>query len=72
MARSSSCGKSNAYNHPDRLSEALRERIFETTGRLGYRRSDPVGRSLERLLFLQRQPRESHECEPMPGDPHIL
>ena len=23
---------SNAYNHPDRLSEALRERIFETAG----------------------------------------
>ena len=27
---------SNAYNHPDRLSEALRERILETAGRLGY------------------------------------
>ena len=39
---------SNAYNHPDRLSEALRERIFETAGRLGYGGPDPVGRSLRR------------------------
>ncbi len=39
---------SNAYNHPDRLSEALRERIFETAGRLGYQGPDPVGRSLRR------------------------
>ena len=34
---------SNAYNHPDRLSEALRERIFETAGRLGYRVRIPWG-----------------------------
>ena len=39
---------SNAYNHPDRVSEALRERIFETAGRLGYHGPDPVGRSLRR------------------------
>ncbi len=39
---------SNAYNHPDRLSGALRERIFETAGRLGYQGPDPVGRSLRR------------------------
>jgi len=39
---------SNAYNHPDRLSEALRERIFETAEKLGYRGPDPVGRSLRR------------------------
>ena len=39
---------SNAYNHPDRLSEALRDRIFETAGRLGYNGPDPVGRSLRR------------------------
>jgi DNA-binding LacI/PurR family transcriptional regulator len=39
---------SNAYNHPDRLSEALRVRIFETAGRLGYHGPDPVGRSLRR------------------------
>jgi DNA-binding LacI/PurR family transcriptional regulator len=39
---------SNAYNHPDRLSEALRERIFETARRLGYQGPDPVGRSLRR------------------------
>src|SRR4028118_485532 len=39
---------SNAYNHPDRLSGALRERIFATAGRLGYHGPDPVGRSLRR------------------------
>ena len=39
---------SNAYNHPDRLSGALRERIFETAGKLGYHGPDPVGRSLRR------------------------
>ena len=39
---------SNAYNHPDRLSEGLRERIFETAGKLGYHGPDPVGRSLRR------------------------
>jgi DNA-binding LacI/PurR family transcriptional regulator len=39
---------SNAYNHPHRLSDALRERIFETAGRLGFHGPDPVGRSLRR------------------------
>lgn len=39
---------SNAYNHPDRLSEGLRERIFDTAGKLGYHGPDPVGRSLRR------------------------
>src|SRR5215203_3168976 len=39
---------SNAYNHPDRISEALRERIFETARKLGYHGPDPVGRSLRR------------------------
>jgi DNA-binding LacI/PurR family transcriptional regulator len=39
---------SNAYNHPDRLSEALRERIFEMARKLGYHGPDPVGRSLRR------------------------
>src|SRR5215210_3199421 len=39
---------SNAYNRPDRLSGALRERVFETAGRLGYNGPDPVGRSLRR------------------------
>ncbi|MGH3145182.1 MAG: LacI family DNA-binding transcriptional regulator, partial [Rubrobacter sp.] len=39
---------SNAYNHPDRLSEALRGRIFETAEKLGYHGPDPVGRSLRR------------------------
>src|ERR687893_1839463 len=39
---------SNAFNRPDRLSEALRGRIFEAAGRLGYNGPDPVGRSLRR------------------------
>src|SRR3712207_3194069 len=39
---------SNAYNRPDQLSEALRERIFETARKLGYHGPDPVGRSLRR------------------------
>ncbi len=39
---------SNAYSRPDQLSEALRERIFETAGKLGYHGPDPVGRSLRR------------------------
>lgn len=39
---------SNAYNRPDQLSEALRERIFETAGKLGFHGPDPVGRSLRR------------------------
>ena len=39
---------SNAFNHPDRVSGALKERIFETAGRLGYHGPDPVARSLRR------------------------
>lgn len=39
---------SNAYNRPDQLSEALRERIFEAAERLGYAGPDPVARSLRR------------------------
>jgi DNA-binding LacI/PurR family transcriptional regulator len=39
---------SNAYNRPDQLSEALRERIFETASKLGFHGPDPVGRSLRR------------------------
>lgn len=37
---------SNAYNHPDQLSEQLRERIFETANKLGYNGPDPVARRL--------------------------
>src|SRR5215216_6564974 len=37
---------SNAYNHPERLSPALRERVFETARRLGYAGPDPLGRGL--------------------------
>ena len=39
---------SNAYNRPERVSESLRGRIFETAGRLGYAGPDPVARSLRR------------------------
>lgn len=39
---------SNAYNRPDQLSPALRERVLETARRLGYAGPDPVARSLRR------------------------
>src|SRR4051794_6556675 len=38
---------SNAYNRPDQLSPALRERILETAKRLGYGGPDPVARTLK-------------------------
>jgi DNA-binding LacI/PurR family transcriptional regulator len=37
---------SNAYNRPDQLSSALRERIMEAARRLGYPGPDPLGRGL--------------------------
>jgi DNA-binding LacI/PurR family transcriptional regulator len=37
---------SNAYNRPDQLSPALRERVFATAAELGYAGPDPVARSL--------------------------
>jgi DNA-binding LacI/PurR family transcriptional regulator len=39
---------SNAYNRPDQLSAALRERVIATARRLGYAGPDPVARSLAR------------------------
>lgn len=39
---------SNAYNRPDQLSPALRERVFETARSLGYTGPDPVARGLRR------------------------
>jgi len=39
---------SNAYNHPERLSPALRERVFVAARRLGYGGPDPLGRGLGR------------------------
>ncbi len=39
---------SNAYNRPDQLSAALRERVFEAAGRLGYPGPDPLARGLRR------------------------
>jgi DNA-binding LacI/PurR family transcriptional regulator len=37
---------SNAYNRPDQLSPALRERILAAAAELGYRGPDPMARSL--------------------------
>src|SRR5436305_14708709 len=37
---------SNAYNRPDQLSPALRERILATAAELGYAGPDPLGRNL--------------------------
>ena len=37
---------SNAFNRPDQLSTALRERVLTTAKRLGYAGPDPVARSL--------------------------
>lgn len=52
---------SNAYNHPDQLSPALRERIFATAEQLGYTGPDPVARRLRQgsagaigVLFSER------------------
>jgi DNA-binding LacI/PurR family transcriptional regulator len=39
---------SNAFNRPDKLSEALRTRILETAGELGYGGPDPSARALAR------------------------
>ena len=39
---------SNAYNRPDQLSPALRERVLQTAAELGYAGPDPVARSLRR------------------------
>jgi len=39
---------SNAYNRPDQLSPALRERVLTAAGELGYTGPDPVARSLRR------------------------
>src|SRR3954454_15681622 len=39
---------SNAYNRPDQLSPALREKILDTARELGYGGPDPVARGLKR------------------------
>jgi DNA-binding LacI/PurR family transcriptional regulator len=52
---------SNAYNRPDQLSPALRERILAAAVQLGYAGPDPLGRNLRRrragaigVLFSER------------------
>jgi DNA-binding LacI/PurR family transcriptional regulator len=39
---------SNAYNRPDQLSPALRERVLEAAREIGYNGPDPMARSLRR------------------------
>ena len=39
---------SNAYNRPDQLSSALKEKIYEAAKRLGYAGPDPTARGLRR------------------------
>src|ERR671924_432346 len=39
---------SNAYNHPDQLSPALRARVLEAARRLGYPGPDPLAATLSR------------------------
>jgi DNA-binding LacI/PurR family transcriptional regulator len=39
---------SNAYNRPDQLSPALRERVLDAAAQLGYAGPDPAARSLRR------------------------
>lgn len=39
---------SNAYNRPDQLSAALRERVFETAERIGYPGPNPIARGLRK------------------------
>ena len=39
---------SNAYNRPDQLSAATRERVLQVAAELGYGGPDPAGRTLRR------------------------
>ena len=39
---------SNAYNHPDQLSEALRQRVLAMADELGYGGPSAAGRALKR------------------------
>ena len=54
---------SNAFNRPELLSEAMRERVHAEAGRLGYAGPDPVARRLRTgragalgLIFTDRLP----------------
>jgi DNA-binding LacI/PurR family transcriptional regulator len=64
---------SNAYNRPDQLSAALRERVFETAERLGYPGPNPVARGLRRgstglIAILLGQPLETAFGDPVTAE----
>jgi DNA-binding LacI/PurR family transcriptional regulator len=64
---------SNAYNRPDQLSAALRERVFETAERLGYPGPNPVARSLRRgtsglIAILLGQPLAAAFADPVTAE----
>jgi DNA-binding LacI/PurR family transcriptional regulator len=61
---------SNAYNRPDQLSPALRQRVFETADRLGYPGPNPVARGLRRgtsglIAILLGQPLAAAFADPV-------
>ena len=65
---------SNAYNRPDQLSAALRERILAAALDLGYAGPDPVARSLatrsRRWLTPQRLVRSPRSGRRRPRNAH--
>src|SRR6476660_9725771 len=61
---------SNAYNRPDQLSPALRQRVFETAERIGYPGPNPVARGLRRgtsglIAILLGQPLAAAYADPV-------
>ena len=61
---------SNAWNRPDQLSAALRERVFETADRLGYPGPNPVARGLRKgstglIAILLGQPLAAAYADPI-------
>src|SRR4029078_5375108 len=63
---------SNAYNRPDQLSPALRQRVFETADRLGYPGPTPVASGLRGgpsglIAVLLGQPLAAAFADPVPA-----
>jgi DNA-binding LacI/PurR family transcriptional regulator len=61
---------SNAYNRPDQLSAALRERVFETADRIGYPGPNPIARGLRKgnsglIAILLGQPLAAAFADPV-------